>query len=132
MRGRGIDRHLLGLRCMMQPGERHELFEDDLFMQSQTWKLSTSGLSAGDQWRGTGFGSPEHDGYGVNCELHLVSMTALSLMSYLDTAGSEVIKFGVESKHSCPNTSTSIFKEALSSALLEMQLLCSQASQAHL
>ncbi|KIP05852.1 hypothetical protein PHLGIDRAFT_24881 [Phlebiopsis gigantea 11061_1 CR5-6] len=121
MRGRGIDRHFLGLRCMMQPGERHELFEDALFTQSQTWKLSTSGLSAGDQWRGTGFGSPEHDGYGINCEL-----------LYLYTAGFEVIKFGIESKYSCPDTSTRIFKESISSALLDMQTLCSQASHAHL
>lgn len=53
---------------MMQPDEHHELFDDELFMRSQTWKLSTSALSAGDQFRGTGFGSPEHDGYGINCE----------------------------------------------------------------
>ena len=54
--GRGIDRHLLGLRLMLRPeaGESHALFEDDLFTQSQTWKLSTSGLSAGYQFRGTG------------------------------------------------------------------------------
>jgi hypothetical protein len=66
--GRGIDRHLLGLQCMLQPGERHELFEDELFTRSQTWKLSTSALSAGDQFRGTGFGAPWLDGYGINCE----------------------------------------------------------------
>ena len=54
---------------MMQPDERHELFEDELFARSQTWKLSTSGLSDGDQFRGTGFGSPEPDGYGINCKL---------------------------------------------------------------
>ena len=65
--GRGIDRHLLGLRCMMRPGESHALFEDELFTRSQTWKLSTSGLSAGHQFRGTGFGASEHDGYGINC-----------------------------------------------------------------
>lgn len=45
--GKGIDRHLLGLRLMLQAneGERHELFDDELFSRSQTWKLSTSGLS---------------------------------------------------------------------------------------
>lgn len=54
--GRGIDRHLLGLRLMLraEEGERHELFDDELFIRSQTWKLSTSGLSAGSQFRGTG------------------------------------------------------------------------------
>lgn len=35
-------------------GERHALFEDELFSRSQEWKLSTSGLSAGYQFRGTG------------------------------------------------------------------------------
>ena len=54
--GRGIDRHLLGLHLMLQQeaGESHPLFEDTLFVESQTWKLSTSGLSAGQQFRGTG------------------------------------------------------------------------------
>ena len=54
--GRGIDRHLLGLRLMLRAdeGESHPLFEDALFSRSQTWKLSTSGLSAGFQFRGTG------------------------------------------------------------------------------
>ncbi|KAF7970073.1 hypothetical protein HWV62_25048 [Athelia sp. TMB] len=55
--GRGIDRHFLGLRLMLaqQVGtERVPLLEDDLFQRSQAWKLSTSGLSAGHQFRGTG------------------------------------------------------------------------------
>ena len=54
--GRGIDRHLLGLRLMMRPetGERAALFDDLLFDRSQEWKLSTSALSAGDLFRGTG------------------------------------------------------------------------------
>lgn len=55
--GRGIDRHLLGLRLMLRAdaGEGHALFEDELFARSQEWKLSTSGLSAGYQFRGTGY-----------------------------------------------------------------------------
>ena len=55
--GRGIDRHLLGLRCVLDAsaGERHELFDDPLFVESQTWRLSTSGLSEGHQFRGTGY-----------------------------------------------------------------------------
>jgi carnitine O-acetyltransferase len=55
--GRGIDRHLLGLRLMMNPeaGERAALFDDPLFDRSQEWKLSTSALSAGELFRGTGY-----------------------------------------------------------------------------
>ncbi len=68
--GRGIDRHLLGLRCMLRPedGEAPSLFKDELFSRSQSWKLSTSALGAGFQFRGTGFGAVERDGYGINCE----------------------------------------------------------------
>lgn len=43
------------------------LFTDPLFLQSQEWKLSTSGLSAGHWFKGTGFGTPFNDGYGINC-----------------------------------------------------------------
>ncbi|KAH8099965.1 acyltransferase ChoActase/COT/CPT [Cristinia sonorae] len=106
--GKGIDRHLLGLRLVLRSelGEDHPLFSDELFSRSQTWKLSTSGLSAGHQFRGTGFGASEADGYGIN---------------YL--AGPDVIKFGIESKHSSPLTSTQLFKDAITQALLDMRLL---------
>ena len=41
---------------MIRPdnGERAALFDDPLFERSQEWKLSTSALSAGDLFRGTG------------------------------------------------------------------------------
>ncbi|KAI0001470.1 acyltransferase ChoActase/COT/CPT [Russula compacta] len=108
--GRGIDRHLLGLRLMMrtETGERAALFDDPLFERSQEWKLSTSALSAGDLFRGTGFGAPYHNGYGIN---------------YL--SGSDLIKFGVESKLSCAETSTVTFQRAIASALREMRQICS-------
>ena len=54
-RGKGIDRHLLGLRSMLHDGEPGRLFEDRLFEESQKWRLSTSGLSAGHLFRGTGY-----------------------------------------------------------------------------
>ena len=92
MMGRGIDRHLLGLRCILddewgwlddntkslpdvsqdtssqdtitrgkatsQPVSDSEasapLFEDPIFKRSQEWRLSTSGLSEGWWFRGTG------------------------------------------------------------------------------
>ncbi|KAI0322757.1 carnitine acetyltransferase [Amylostereum chailletii] len=105
--GKGIDRHLLGLRLMMREGEESKLFDDKIFEESQTWKLSTSGLSAGHLFRGTGFGSPYHDGYGIN---------------YL--CGPDVLKFGVESKHSCSETSTSVFQSAIWTALEDMKAVC--------
>ncbi|KAG8753963.1 hypothetical protein FRC11_006931, partial [Ceratobasidium sp. 423] len=102
--GKGCDRHLFGLRQMLRPGESSPLFEDELFAKSAEWKLSTSGLSAGERFLGTGFGTVWPDGYGIN---------------YL--AGPKLIKFGIESKHSCPTTSTADFKANIVESLREMK-----------
>ncbi|KAF9067237.1 carnitine acetyltransferase [Rhodocollybia butyracea] len=109
--GRGIDRHLLGLRNMLQEGEKCDLFEDPLFAKSQEWRLSTSGLSAGHYFRGTGFGAAYENGYGIN---------------YL--AAPSIVKFGVETKLSGDGTSTTKFKSALVDALREMKNVVSVAS----
>ena len=66
--GQGFDRHLMGLKTRLRPGETHALFEDEMYAKSQEWKLSTSGLSAGGKFTGTGFGAAWPDGYGINCE----------------------------------------------------------------
>jgi hypothetical protein len=62
--GKGIDRHLLGLRLMLrlQEGEHAVFFEDEMFRRSQQWKLSTSGLSAGHLFKGTGCVYNAHPG----------------------------------------------------------------------
>ena len=75
MTGRGIDRHFLGLRHLLRPlnGESSALFEDVLFERSSCWKLSTSGLSAGLLFKGTGFGTVYEDGYGINCRFSFVN-----------------------------------------------------------
>lgn len=105
--GKGIDRHLTGLRLVYdasedgaissasssgngeRPGHFYEgaelLFGDNLLGESQAWKLSTSGLSAGNLLAGTGFGTGFSDGYGIN---------------YL--TGSHLLKFGIEGKHPAP------------------------------
>jgi len=105
--GKGIDRHLLGLRVQMREGESSPFLDDELFGLSQEWNLSTSGLSAGDRFLGTGFGAPFHDGYGIN---------------YL--TGAHVLKFGIESKHSSSLTSTHAFKRYILDSLAEMKALC--------
>ncbi|KAG8825335.1 hypothetical protein FRC17_008729, partial [Serendipita sp. 399] len=107
--GSGIDRHLMALRLVMKPTEQAEIFEDELFSRSQEWKLSTSGLSSGDRFIGTGFATPYPDGYGIN---------------YL--AGSKILKFGIESKHSCQTTSTQAFKRALVQSLREIKSMCEE------
>jgi len=103
--GKGIDRHLLGLEYVRLPTDLdHPLFRDPLYKLSTEWKLSTSGLSEGHLFRGTGFGTPYPDGYGIN---------------YL--AAPDIIKFGIESKYSCLQTSTARFKSALVDALMDMK-----------
>jgi carnitine O-acetyltransferase len=52
---------------MLRPGETHAIFDDEMYAKSQEWKLSTSGLSAGGSFMGTGFGAAWPDGYGINC-----------------------------------------------------------------
>ena len=59
----------MGLKVHLRPGESHVLFDDEMYAKSQEWKLSTSGLSAGSRFMGTGFGAAWPDGYGINCEI---------------------------------------------------------------
>jgi carnitine O-acetyltransferase len=55
--GQGVDRHLLGLRCVMKPGETSTIFTHPVFAKSQKWQLSTSALFFSDRVLGTGFGT---------------------------------------------------------------------------
>lgn len=102
--GAGYDRHLMGLKVQLRPGESHPLFEDEMYAKSQEWKLSTSGLSHGIRFMATGFGAAWHDGYGLN---------------YM--AGPNLIKFGIESKVSCPTTSTARFKHQIVQAFRDLR-----------
>lgn len=105
--GKGIDRHLTGLRLVFdgsRDGSVPSLLGDEAFGASQTWTLSTSGLSAGDRIAGTGFGAGYPDGYGCN---------------YL--AGGKLLKFGLESKRSTPTTSTTKFAQNVVKALRLMR-----------
>ncbi|KAF9956300.1 hypothetical protein BGZ70_009971 [Mortierella alpina] len=102
--GKGCDRHLMGLRLCLQPGESHGLFQEPIFAKSGAFLLSTSGLFAGDNFVGTGFGAMYPDGYGIN---------------YL--AGGKTLKFGVESKVESKLTGTKAFGEILRQSLREMR-----------
>ncbi|SPO43873.1 related to CAT2 - Carnitine O-acetyltransferase [Moesziomyces antarcticus] len=104
--GKGIDRHMTGLRLLLraEDGETPAVFSDPLFAESQSWRLSTSGLSAGDRFAGTGFGTGyPTESYGIN---------------YL--AGAQLLKFGIESKHNA----TTNFARCLVEALRDMRRIC--------
>ncbi|KAL1921469.1 uncharacterized protein VTP21DRAFT_11185 [Calcarisporiella thermophila] len=113
MSGKGCDRHILGLRLVHRPSLDGEvaLFKDPALALSCRFRLSTSGLFAGDMFQGTGFGAVVPDGYGTN---------------YM--SGSKVIKFGLESKFSCKETSTARFKEAVRNALRNMAEVCREVN----
>ncbi|KAG8904529.1 hypothetical protein FRB99_001612 [Tulasnella sp. 403] len=105
--GKACDRHLAALKWLVRQGEKvPALLGDEMFAKSSEWKLSTSGLSAGTRFFGTGFGTVWPDGYGIN---------------YL--AGPELVKFGIESKASCETTSTQAFKAHVVDSLRQMRVL---------
>lgn len=113
--GKGFDRHMAGLQLVYRAeddGEFPKLFSDPLYGESCGWKLSTSGLSAGDRFVGTGFGCGFPDGFGVN---------------YL--AGSKVLKFGLESKRSNPKGDghpIAMYKQAIVDALRTLRTIVEQ------
>jgi len=126
-----------------EDGEATDLFADELFQRSQTWKLSTSGLGAGYQFRGTGFGAPYQDGYGINCEWVVralavfardlgtsnadgICLCLLFYRNFSDMAAPDLIKFGIESKRSCEETSTEAFIAAITLALYDMRDICGE------
>ncbi|KAI9592860.1 acyltransferase ChoActase/COT/CPT [Syncephalis fuscata] len=106
-KGHGCDRHMLGLRMVLRNGEQHAVFTDDAFGASQTWRLSTSGLTTGDLLLACGFGAVVEDGYGINYQ-----------------ARPKALQFGMESKKSCLETNTAQFRETLIQVLREMYGLC--------
>ncbi|KAF8941640.1 acyltransferase ChoActase/COT/CPT [Dissophora ornata] len=104
--GKGVDRHLLGLRSMMQTTEeqkRASIFQDPSYIQSMYFRLSSSNMSPGDNfWGGFGPGVPE--GYGINYAI-----------------GKENIKFSISSLKNCKETNSREFRETILSALRDMK-----------
>lgn len=107
--GKGVDRHLLGLKLCLKPGESHELFSDKVYNQSQSWTLSTSAMFKTDHIWASGFGAVDPSGYGMN---------------YIPSLDGNRITFGVESKVSCNETSTAKFIASLEWALDELKIVC--------
>jgi hypothetical protein len=95
--GRGVDRHLLGLRCMMTQEEAANaaIFADPSYSQSMYFKLSTSNTSPGDfSWGG--FGPVVPEGYGSNYAI-----------------GKERIRLSISSWNTAPETNAASFRATL-------------------
>ncbi|KAF9414228.1 Carnitine O-acetyltransferase mitochondrial, partial [Entomortierella beljakovae] len=104
--GKGVDRHLLGLRSMLQTPEEQKqalIFQDPSYIQSMYFKLSSSNMSPGDCFWG-GFGPVVPEGYGINYAI-----------------GKENIKFSVSSLRSCKDTNSREFRETILGALRDMK-----------
>lgn len=64
--GQGVDRHLFGLKRMIQSGEETPaIYLDKAFSATNHWELSTSQLSS-DYLEGWGYGEVVPDGYGLS------------------------------------------------------------------
>ncbi|KAJ5974567.1 hypothetical protein N7481_011777 [Penicillium waksmanii] len=63
--GRGVDRHLFGLKKLLQPGEKlPALYEDPAFAYSGSWYISSSQLSS-EYFNGYGWSQVIDDGFGI-------------------------------------------------------------------
>ncbi|KAG0361784.1 Carnitine O-acetyltransferase mitochondrial [Podila minutissima] len=98
--GKGVDRHLLGLRLSLKSHEsKPEMFTQEVFSRSSHWNLSTSQLS-GEHFDGYGWGEVVPDGYGVaymvnenNLSFNVASMKEMRperLHHYLKESASEM------------------------------------------
>ncbi|KAF2160819.1 hypothetical protein M409DRAFT_59612 [Zasmidium cellare ATCC 36951] len=63
--GKGCDRHLFGLKKLLQPGEDvPEIFKDPAYSYSSTWFISSSQLSS-EYYNGYGWSQVIDDGWGM-------------------------------------------------------------------
>ena len=63
--GKGVDRHLFGLKkCLEQGEELPEIFQDNAFSYSAKWYLSTSQLSS-EYFNGYGWSQVVDEGFGI-------------------------------------------------------------------
>uniref|UniRef100_A0AAV1T677 Carnitine O-acetyltransferase, mitochondrial n=1 Tax=Peronospora matthiolae TaxID=2874970 RepID=A0AAV1T677_9STRA len=62
--GRGVDRHLLGLKLLVRPGECVPFFEDPVMARASRWLISTSHLT-NKLFDGWGWGEVVPEGLGI-------------------------------------------------------------------
>jgi carnitine O-acetyltransferase len=111
--GKGVDRHLLGLRMMikLEESDKTSFFKDPSFLDSMNFRLSTSNMSPGKNFYG-GFGPVVHDGYGINYAMD-----------------KDNLKFSISSKVSCQETNSFKFRELIERCLIDLMILFPKRSQ---
>ncbi|MCJ1357568.1 MAG: Carnitine O-acetyltransferase mitochondrial [Icmadophila ericetorum] len=71
--GKGVDRHLFGLKkCIKEGEEMPEIFKDPTYGYSSSWYLSTSQLSS-EYFNGYGWSQVIDDGFGIAIQFNIVS-----------------------------------------------------------
>jgi hypothetical protein len=111
--GKGIDRHMLGLRCMIKPGENEKatMFTDSAYLNSMNFKLSTSNMSPGTLFYG-GFGPVVSDGYGINYSI-----------------GIDSLKLSISNKKSAKTTNGNKLRDIIEKTLKDMFILFPKRSE---
>ncbi|KAF2401943.1 carnitine O-acetyltransferas-like protein [Trichodelitschia bisporula] len=97
--GRGVDRHLFGLKkCLREGEEPPALFTDPAFTYSSTWFISSSQLSS-EYFNGYGWSQVVDDGWGIayminenNIQFNIVSkkLGAERMQFYLGEAANDI------------------------------------------
>ncbi|OLL23497.1 Carnitine O-acetyltransferase, mitochondrial [Neolecta irregularis DAH-3] len=82
--GKGVDRHLFGLKQLLKPDEPiPEIFSDPAYSYSSHWFLSTSQLSS-EHFIGYGWGEVVADGYGIAYMINEDSINFNIVSKHLD------------------------------------------------
>ncbi|OQR82938.1 choline/Carnitine O-acyltransferase [Achlya hypogyna] len=100
---KGVDRHFLGLRLLLQPGESAAIFEDPLFARSKYWQISTSHLTH-ELFDGWGWGEVVSDGVGIAYSIKKNS-----------------VHFNIACRKTIPLSMSRSFGHLLEESLLEMR-----------
>eukprot|EP01121_Diplochlamys_sp_Union-15-3_P016098 TRINITY_DN5417_c0_g1_i1.p1 TRINITY_DN5417_c0_g1~~TRINITY_DN5417_c0_g1_i1.p1 ORF type:complete len:515 (+),score=95.52 TRINITY_DN5417_c0_g1_i1:281-1825(+) len=110
--GKGIDRHILGLK-LIATMEHYEngrpmdkIFSDPLMSKSTNFLLSTSNVPIKELLPNGGFGCMYPEGYGICYQLHKNSL-----------------HYSIHTRRCCKETDSEIFKEALIASLRDIKEL---------
>jgi len=88
--GKGVDRHLFGLKKLLQPGEELPgLYKDPAYAYSSTWRISSSQLSS-EYFNGYGWSQVVDDGWGI---AYMINENSLQFNVVSKGLGSERMSF---------------------------------------
>ncbi|KAL1954409.1 hypothetical protein VTO42DRAFT_1224 [Malbranchea cinnamomea] len=88
--GKGVDRHLFGLKKLIQEGEKvPELYQDPAYAYSSSWYLSTSQLSS-EYFNGYGWSQVIDEGFGI---AYMINENSLQFNIVSKRLGTERMSF---------------------------------------